>query len=162
MPSKNWDKLNGFQIDRTVVLGTKSAAEPLNLAAISKQIGFQRSFVEAGLKDIINALTKIVRKGNPVSLSFGSLGKLSFVNYDIRFRFFTFDLRCNSNFLTMINEELRPKNEAKNSENDSTFPLKSADSEYSNIEENFSVNSQEESQHTKAASDAEMIKGIMF
>jgi hypothetical protein len=91
LPSKNWDKLNGFQIDRTAILGAKSAAEPLNLAAVSKQIGFQRSLVEAGLKDIINALTKIVRKGSPVSLTFGALGKLTFVNFDIRFRFFTLD-----------------------------------------------------------------------
>ncbi|KAJ3355390.1 hypothetical protein HDU91_005674, partial [Kappamyces sp. JEL0680] len=86
-PSKSWDKLAGFQIDRTVTLGT-GAAEPLNLAAVAVSVGFTRDLVEAGIKDIVNGLTKLLRKGTVINLTMGAIGKIIFQSNDIKFKFF--------------------------------------------------------------------------
>ncbi|KAJ3305782.1 Coiled-coil domain-containing protein 81 [Kappamyces sp. JEL0829] len=86
-PSKSWDKLAGFQIDRTVTLGT-GAAEPLNLAAVAVSVGFTRDLVEAGIKDIVNGLTKLLRKGTAINLTMGAIGKIIFQSNDIKFKFF--------------------------------------------------------------------------
>ncbi|KAJ2997467.1 Coiled-coil domain-containing protein 81 [Globomyces sp. JEL0801] len=98
-PSKNWDKLPGYQIDRSITLGTL-AAEPLNLAAVAKQIGFTRDLVEAGVKDIVNALVRILRRGSIITLTMGVLGKLVFQNQDVKFRFAPV-------FLKQLNEDPR-------------------------------------------------------
>ena len=85
-PSKAWDKLPGYQIDRTVVVGT-GAAEPLNLAAVAAAVGFSREIVEAGVKDIVNGLTRAIRLGSTISLTMGIIGKLTFQNNDVKFRY---------------------------------------------------------------------------
>lgn len=95
-PSKTWDKMPGYQIDRTVVGGTGSA-ETLNLAAVAVQVGFPRDLVESGVKDIVNGLTKILKRGSQVNLTMGNMGKLAFQNNDVKFRFF-------GNFLKTLNE----------------------------------------------------------
>jgi hypothetical protein len=101
-PSKSWDKLPGFQIDRTVVVGT-GAAESLNLAAVAINVGSTRESVEAGVKDIVNGLTRVLRRGSNISLSMGSLGKLNFQNNDVTFRFI-------SSFIKALNDNsLKPK-----------------------------------------------------
>ncbi|KAJ3275036.1 Coiled-coil domain-containing protein 81 [Terramyces sp. JEL0728] len=124
-PSKNWDKLPGYQIDRTITIGTlgfilgTAAAEALNLAAVAQQIGFTRDLVEAGIKDIVNGLTRILKRGSIVNLTMGVLGKMVFQNQDIKFRFAP-------NFLKTLNEEqkaskkpaLNDKPSAENSKKD--------------------------------------------
>ena len=100
-PSKTWDKLPGYQIDRTVTGGT-GAAEPLNLAAVAVSVGFTRDLVEAGVKDIVNGLTTILRKGSTANLTMGMLGKIVFQSNDIRFKFLpTFQRVLNVNPLPL-------------------------------------------------------------
>lgn len=107
-PSKNWDKLPGYQIDRTVTIGIQDfilgtgAAEALNLAAVAQQIGFTRDLVEAGVKDIVNGLTRVLKRGSIVNLTMGMLGKMVFQNQDIKFRFA-------ANFMKLLNEEQKTK-----------------------------------------------------
>jgi hypothetical protein len=85
-PSKNWDKIPGYQIGRLALFGT-SAAEPLNLAVIAQEVGFSRDVIESGIKDLVNALTLILRQGSIVHLVMGKVGKLVFNNLEVKFIF---------------------------------------------------------------------------
>ncbi|KAI8923519.1 hypothetical protein BC831DRAFT_470742 [Entophlyctis helioformis] len=86
LPSKTWDKVPGFQIERCAPVGTL-AAEVLNLSSVAQRTGFSRDHVEAGLKDIVHALFRILKRGSIVNLTFGNLGKLVFQSQDVKFRF---------------------------------------------------------------------------
>nr|KAJ3423122.1 Coiled-coil domain-containing protein 81 [Polyrhizophydium stewartii] len=99
-PSKTWDKLPGFQIDRCDAVGI-GPAEVMNLASVAQITGFPRDLVEAGLKDIVHALFKILKRGSIVNLAFGTLGKLVFQSQNVKFRF-------SQAFLKALNEEKTP------------------------------------------------------
>eukprot|EP00842_Homolaphlyctis_polyrhiza_P004398 jgi/Hompol1/495/HPOL_003921-RA len=83
-PSKSWDKIPGFQIDRCDPVGEEAplhgtgAAEVMNLSMVAQLTGFTRDLVEAGLKDIVHALFRVLKRGSIVNLTFGAVGKLIF------------------------------------------------------------------------------------
>ncbi len=112
LPAHSWARIPGYQIDKTPIqgkilfnflkffyrkqllirgIGTMSA-ETLRFSAISFKSPFTRDELESGLKDILHALTKVVRRGSFVCLTLGSVGKLLFQNSTIKMRyvFFTF------------------------------------------------------------------------
>jgi nucleoid DNA-binding protein len=63
-----------------------SVAEPLNLSAVANQSGFKRDDIECGLKDIVHAIFKSLKKGAEITLPISTVGKLCFQQKDIRLR----------------------------------------------------------------------------
>ena len=86
MPNRNWSKLPGYTIDRSSIHGAV-AAESLNFAVLANNLHIKRSEVEAGLKDIINGLTKILRNGSGRSLALEDVGNLQFDAAKVKFSF---------------------------------------------------------------------------
>ncbi|KAJ3287389.1 hypothetical protein HK104_008639 [Borealophlyctis nickersoniae] len=90
IPSRAWEKVPGFRVKRTTSTANGAkAAEPMNYSAISAQSsnGFSRETVEAGLKDLVHGLVKILRRGMRVVLPFGPMGRMYFQNGEIRLIF---------------------------------------------------------------------------
>ena len=63
------------------------AAESLNLFSIAQQTGFTRELVEAGIKDVVHGIFKVLKRGAVVDLCLGAVGKIYFQSADIKFRF---------------------------------------------------------------------------
>ncbi|KAI8904301.1 hypothetical protein EDD86DRAFT_213075 [Gorgonomyces haynaldii] len=99
VPAVSWEKLPGYKVDRSFLLELQgmSGAEPLNFYSVAQQTGFSREMVEAGLKDIVNALIRVLRRGSAANLSTGNLGKLVFQNQDVKFKF-------TPNFMNLLND----------------------------------------------------------
>ncbi|KAH6565165.1 hypothetical protein BASA60_010042 [Batrachochytrium salamandrivorans] len=72
-PSRSWDRIPGFQIDRCDKQES-GMAEMMNMSLLAQITGFQRDMVEAGLKDIVHAVFRILKRGSVAILIFGSLG----------------------------------------------------------------------------------------
>ncbi|KAJ1345261.1 hypothetical protein BSLG_000775 [Batrachochytrium salamandrivorans] len=61
-------------------------AEMMNMSLLAQITGFQRDMVEAGLKDIVHAVFRILKRGSVAILIFGSLGRLILQSPSIKFR----------------------------------------------------------------------------
>lgn len=88
MPYHSWEKIPGYKIDKTIQQGSISS-EILRFTAISLQCNKSRDDVETGLKDIIYALTKVLKRGSTAVLTIGNCGKLHFQNNSIKMRYST-------------------------------------------------------------------------
>ncbi|KAH6590259.1 hypothetical protein BASA50_009519 [Batrachochytrium salamandrivorans] len=95
-PSRSWDRIPGFQIDRCDKQES-GMAEMMNMSLLAQITGFQRDMVEAGLKDIVHAVFRILKRGSVAILIFGSLGRLILQSPSIKFRF-------SSNFFKIFND----------------------------------------------------------
>lgn len=88
IPFHAWEKIPGYKIDKTTQQGSISA-EILRFTAISAKCNRSRDDIETGLKDIIFALTKVLKRGSTVVLTIGNIGKLHFQNNNIKMRYST-------------------------------------------------------------------------
>lgn len=86
MPYHAWEKIPGYKIDKTTQQGSISS-EILRFTAISAKCNRSRDDIETGLKDIIFALTKVLKRGSTAVLTIGNIGKLHFQNNNIKMRY---------------------------------------------------------------------------
>jgi hypothetical protein len=86
MPYHAWEKIPGYKIDKTIQQGSISS-EILRFTAISVKCNKSRDDIETGLKDIIYALTKVLKRGSTAVLTIGNIGKLHFQNNNIKMRY---------------------------------------------------------------------------
>ena len=61
---------------------------PLNFAAISHEIDFDRDTVERGIKEVLLALSRSVKGGHHVEFTFPSIGKLLIKNSNVKMKFY--------------------------------------------------------------------------
>jgi hypothetical protein len=86
IPYHAWEKIPGYKIEKTTQQGSISA-EILRFTAIAVRCKISRDDIETGLKDIIYALTKILKRGSVAILTIGNIGKLHFQNNAIKMRY---------------------------------------------------------------------------
>ncbi|KAJ8330113.1 Coiled-coil domain-containing protein 81 [Batrachochytrium dendrobatidis] len=85
-PSRSWNKITGLRLNQIASTGS-CVAESMNFSLVAQLTGFQRDLIEAGLKDIVHGLFKVLKRGSTVNLAFGQLGRMSMQSHSIKFRF---------------------------------------------------------------------------
>lgn len=86
IPFHAWEKIPGYRIEKITQQGSISS-EILRFTAISVKCNISRDDIETGLKDIIYALTKVLKRGSTAILTIGNIGKLHFQNSNIKMRY---------------------------------------------------------------------------
>ncbi|KAJ3195607.1 Coiled-coil domain-containing protein 81 [Irineochytrium annulatum] len=87
VPAKAWEKVTGYNKASPTVTGY-GPAETVNFSSIAQDSGFARDDVEAGLKDIVHGLFRVLKKGKTIVLPFAALGRLYFQHREIRLRYY--------------------------------------------------------------------------
>ncbi|KAI9197302.1 uncharacterized protein BJ171DRAFT_520663 [Polychytrium aggregatum] len=102
-PSKNWERIPGYQSSRSSTNGP-TVSEPLNFSALTQYCSYPRDELEAGVKDIVHALHRVLKRGTNVVLAMGSFGKLYFQNPEIRLRFYPGFVKSLSDMVKPVTE----------------------------------------------------------
>ncbi|KAJ3308849.1 Coiled-coil domain-containing protein 81 [Blyttiomyces sp. JEL0837] len=122
VPSSNWDKLPGFHVKKSPLVGAQ-AAETLNYSAVASHSGFARDDIEAALKDIMLALFRILKRDSNVVLPFSNLGRLYFQNREIKLRFYPEFLETIADSMGRSDASLPPVKDVKDASLPAPPPL---------------------------------------
>ncbi|KAJ3094271.1 Coiled-coil domain-containing protein 81 [Phlyctochytrium planicorne] len=87
VPARGWEKISGYHVSRNIIAGY-APAEHVNFSLVSQKSGLSKDDMESGLKDIVHAMFRVLKRGKNVVLPFAELGKLYFQHREIKLRFY--------------------------------------------------------------------------